>query len=99
MENKFQKVSGLEVRIDSSLNELSNLIEDYFGASALPLDKLPADYSAISGTLDKAHGLLNRVITALKVQSVLADSALLEATEQTPLEASKRKTLQAILEA
>lgn len=93
----FERVCAIEKRINGTLNELSNLIEESFNASSFELSNLPADYCASAEQLDKAWGLINRIICAMKVQAVIEDSALME--QQTPLEASKRKTLQAILEA
>lgn len=99
MENYLERLGGIENRLDGTLNELSLLIEEMFNTSSFELSNLPADYSACDDALQKAMAQTNRVICALKVQAVLEDSLLIDPTEQTALQASKRETLQAILEA
>lgn len=98
-QSNFESVCAVEKRIDGTLSELSNLIEDLFNTSSYESSNLPSDYSAISDHFEKACAMLNLIEAACKVQAVLKDSALVEATEQNPLEASKQETLQAILEA
>lgn len=75
--SKFQNVCDVEKRVDAALNEVLMLNEELFKVS-YDLKNLPADYCASEETIQKAIASLSLVMSALKVQALLADSSLLE---------------------